>query len=65
VRHIGTLTRAPAGTTLHAHMSEDDGPSSRLLQLAIWLATLFFAAMLFVPLIRAVLRRAAEVPPGF
>jgi len=46
-------------------MPEDSGPSSRLLQLAIWLATLFFAAMLFVPLIRAVLRRAAEVPPGF
>ena len=45
-------------------MPEDSGPSSRLLQLAIWLATLFFAAMLFVPLIRAVLRRAAEVPPG-
>jgi hypothetical protein len=44
-------------------MSDDDAPRSRLLQAVIWLATLFFAAMLFVPLIREVLRRAAEVVP--
>jgi preprotein translocase subunit SecG len=30
----------------------------RLVRLAIWLATLFFAAMLFVPLIQEVVRRA-------
>ena len=30
----------------------------RLVLLAIWLATLFFAAMLFVPLIQEVVRRA-------
>jgi preprotein translocase subunit SecG len=30
----------------------------RLVRLAIWLATLFFAAMLFVPLIQEVIRRA-------
>jgi preprotein translocase subunit SecG len=31
----------------------------RLVRLAIWLATLFFAAMLFVPLIKEVVRRAS------
>ena len=31
----------------------------RLVRLAIWLATLFFAAMLFFPLIQEVIRRAA------
>ena len=36
----------------------------RLLQVAIWLATLFFAAMLFVPLLREALRRMAEPLPG-
>ena len=30
----------------------------RLVRLVIWLATLFFAAMLFVPLIQEVVRRA-------
>jgi preprotein translocase subunit SecG len=30
----------------------------RLVRLLIWLATLFFAAMLFVPLIQEVIRRA-------
>jgi hypothetical protein len=39
-------------------------PPSRLLRLVIWAATLFFVAMLFVPLIREALRRAAQVPPG-
>jgi preprotein translocase subunit SecG len=34
----------------------------RLVRLLIWLATLFFAAMLFVPLIREVINRAT--PPG-
>jgi preprotein translocase subunit SecG len=42
----------------------EGGPRSRLVHLAIWLATLFFAAMLFVPLIREALRRAALSPPG-
>ena len=45
-------------------MPGDGGPTSRLLQLAIWLATLFFAAMLFIPLIREVLRRAANLDAG-
>jgi preprotein translocase subunit SecG len=44
-------------------MSENR-PPSRLLRLIIWLATLFFVAMLFVPLVREALRRAALVPPG-
>jgi preprotein translocase subunit SecG len=44
-------------------MSESRAPS-RLLRLVIWLATLFFVAMLFVPLVREALRRAALVPPG-
>jgi hypothetical protein len=30
----------------------------RLVRLVIWLATLFFAAMLFAPLIQEVIRRA-------
>jgi preprotein translocase subunit SecG len=42
----------------------DGRPPSRLLRLVIWLATLFFVAMLFVPLVREALRRAAQVPPG-
>ena len=37
---------------------------ARLIQGAIWLATLFFVVMLFVPLIREALRRAAEPLPG-
>jgi preprotein translocase subunit SecG len=32
----------------------------RLVRLLIWLATLFFAAMLFVPLIQEVIRRAGS-----
>jgi hypothetical protein len=32
----------------------------RLIRLLIWIATLFFAAMLFVPLIHEVLRRAGS-----
>jgi hypothetical protein len=31
----------------------------RLVRVAIWVATLFFAAMLFVPLIREVIHRAS------
>ena len=42
----------------------EGGPRSRLLHLVIWLATLFFAAMLFVPLVREALRRASLAPPG-
>ena len=30
----------------------------RLVRLVIWLATVFFAAMLFVPLLQEVIRRA-------
>ncbi len=29
----------------------------RLVRLAIWLATLFFAVMLFLPLVRQIIRR--------
>jgi hypothetical protein len=42
----------------------DGGLRARLLHVAIWLATLLFAAMLFVPLVREALRRAAESVPG-
>jgi hypothetical protein len=38
----------------------------RLVKVVIWLATLFFIAMLFVPLIREVISRAivmGRVPP--
>ncbi|HXA97330.1 MAG TPA: hypothetical protein VN323_17335 [Candidatus Dormibacteraeota bacterium] len=42
----------------------DGGPRARLLHLLIWLATLFFAAMLFVPLVREALRRLFEPPLG-
>ena len=59
----GALTAAPSGHRLHGHMPESR-PPSRLLRLVIWLATLFFVAMLFVPLVREALRRAALVPPG-
>ena len=31
----------------------------RLVRVVIWVATLFFAAMLFVPLIQEVIRRAS------
>jgi preprotein translocase subunit SecG len=44
-------------------MPERDG-RARLIRAIIWLATLFFVAMLFVPLIREALRRAAESVPG-
>jgi hypothetical protein len=59
----GTLTAARSGHRLHGYMPESR-PPSRLLRLVIWLATLFFVAMLFVPLVREALRRAAQVPPG-
>lgn len=42
----------------------DDGPRGRLLNVLIWVATLFFAAMLFVPLVREAFRRASELSPG-
>jgi hypothetical protein len=57
------LTAGRAGTTLHGHMP-DGGLRARLLHVAIWLATLLFAAMLFVPLVREALRRAVESLPG-
>jgi hypothetical protein len=37
---------------------------TRLVHAAIWLATLFFTVMLFVPLLREALRRAAEPVSG-
>lgn len=57
------LTTGPGETTLLVRMPEE-GPRARLLHVAIWLATLFFAVMLFVPLIREALRRAAQPLPG-
>jgi hypothetical protein len=42
----------------------DSGGRARLLHVVIWLATLFFAAMLFLPLVREVLRRLHESPSG-
>ena len=42
----------------------DDGRRARLLHVAIWLATLFFTAMLFVPLLREALRRMSDLPSG-
>lgn len=42
----------------------DTGGRARLLHVAIWLATLFFTAMLFVPLLREALRRVTELPAG-
>lgn len=59
----GALTAPASEHRLPGHMSESR-PPSRLLRLVIWLATLFFVAMLFVPLVREALRRAALVPPG-
>jgi hypothetical protein len=44
-------------------MLDSDG-RTRLLRVVIWLATLFFAAMLFVPLLREALRRLSELPSG-
>jgi preprotein translocase subunit SecG len=45
-------------------LMSDIGRPARLLRVTIWLATLFFAAMLFVPLLREALRRMNQVPPG-
>jgi hypothetical protein len=59
----GALTAVASGHRLLAHMTENE-PRSRLLRWVIWLATLFFVAMLFVPLVREALRRAALVPTG-
>ena len=42
----------------------EPGGRARLLHVAIWLATLFFTAMLFVPLLREALRRVIELPAG-
>jgi hypothetical protein len=42
----------------------DSGRRARLLHVAIWLATLFFTAMLFVPLLREALRRITDLPSG-
>ena len=42
----------------------DGGRRARLLHVAIWLATLFFTAMLFVPLLREALRRVTDLPSG-
>lgn len=42
----------------------DTGGRARLLHVAIWLATLFFAVMLFLPLVREGLRRVTERPAG-
>jgi preprotein translocase subunit SecG len=36
----------------------------RLLRLLIWLATLFFAVMLFLPLVRQIVHRLTESSPG-
>lgn len=56
------MTAAPRKHRLQAHMAGHE--ASRLLRWVIWLATLFFVAMLFVPLVREALRRAAQFPPG-
>ena len=40
----------------------DGSARARLLHVAIWLATLFFTAMLFVPLVSEALRRVTEMP---
>jgi preprotein translocase subunit SecG len=45
-------------------LMSDIGRRARLLRVTIWLATLFFAAMLFLPLVREVLRRLQESPSG-
>ena len=36
----------------------------RILRLLIWLATLFFAVMLFLPLVREIIRRLTESGGG-
>ena len=41
-----------------------EGGRARLLHVAIWLATLFFTAMLFVPLLREALRRVTDCRPA-
>ncbi len=40
----------------------EGGRGAQLLHVGIWLATLFFAAKLFVPLVQEALRRAAMRP---
>lgn len=57
------MTVAARGTTLGPSML-DSGGRARLLHVAIWLATLFFTAMLFVPLLSEALRRVTDTPPG-
>jgi len=42
----------------------DSGGRARLLHVAIWLATLFFTAMLFAPLLSEAVRRVTETPSG-
>jgi hypothetical protein len=42
----------------------DSARRARLLHVAIWLATLFFTAMLFVPLLREALLRISDLPSG-
>ena len=46
---MGLLTGPVIGTSV--------GLPMRLLRLVIWLATLFFAVMLFLPLVREIIRR--------
>ena len=59
-----TLKTLPAITHLAGlHLLDTDG-RMRLLRVVIWLATLFFAAMLFVPLLREAARRMSELPSG-
>ena len=57
------MTEAGRGTTLYRPCL-DSGGRARLLHVAIWLATLFFTAMLFVPLLREALRRITDLPSG-
>ncbi len=45
-------------------MPERPPAAGRLIRLLIWLATLFFAAMLFRPLVHEILHRASQPPPG-
>lgn len=36
----------------------------RLVRLLIWFATLFFTVMMFLPLVREIIRRLSELPGG-
>ncbi|HYB71182.1 MAG TPA: hypothetical protein VEH80_10935 [Candidatus Bathyarchaeia archaeon] len=56
------MTAGPARPTLLG--MPEGGSRTRLLHLLIWLATLFFAAMLFVPLVREALHRLVTSPLG-